>query len=284
MICKTTKESIPEFLTGELDQKSITAVKEHISGCPACREELENLTAIWTKLGVLPEVEPDSNLRNRFYTMLTSYKEGLQQQKNTRSKDRSLSTIFGKLFSFKPLPQLVYSLTFLVLGLTAGYFIFSFHAANSELKDIRFEIQNLRQTTAISMLKQQSASDRLSGVSWSSQIKRPNQNTLQLLLNTLNNDSNVNVRLAVVNALYLFHEYPLIRQGLVHSLSRQDSPIVQSALIDLMVEIREHRAIKALKQLIKGADIVPEVKKHAELSLQQLINITKNPNKNKEIL
>jgi hypothetical protein len=153
-----------------------------------------------------------------------------------------------------------------------GYFIFSFSVAKSELKDMHREIQNLRQTTAISMLKQPSAIDRLSGVSWSLQVKNPNQNTLQMLLNTLSNDPNVNVRLAVVEALYLFKDNPLVRQGLVNSLSRQQSPIVQCALMDLIVDIREHRAIKALKQLINKKEIIPEVKEHAQYSLQRLVD------------
>lgn len=284
MICKKMKESIPDFLTGELDQNSFALVKEHISVCKPCREELENLTAIWTKLGVLPEIEPDVNLRNRFYSMLASYKEGLQKQKSSHSKKRLPSLIFGKLFSFKPMPQFVLSLIFLVLGLMVGYFVFSFQTARSELKGLRQEIQTLRQTTAISMLKQPSAVDRLSGVSWMFQVKNPNQNTLHLLFSTLNNDANVNVRLAVIEALYLFKDHPSVRQGLIHSLSHQHTPIVQTALIDLIVEIREHRAIKALKHLLEEKQIVPEVKKHAELSLEQLININKKTNENNKQL
>jgi hypothetical protein len=214
--------------------------------------------------------------------MLTSYKEGLEQQKNIQPEKGSLKTILVKLFSLKPIPQFMYSLTFLVLGLMVGYFFFSFSVAKSELKDMRHKIQNLRQTTAISMLKQPSAIDRLNGVSWSLQVENPNQNTLGLLIKTLNNDSNVNVRLAVVEALYLFKDFPLVRKGLIQSLSRQQSPIVQCALMDLIVDIREYRAMKALKQLVNRKEVIPEVKKHAEFSLKQLIDYGKQSEEKNE--
>ena len=70
-----------------------------------------------------------------------------------------------------------------------------------------------------------------------------------------------------------------MRQGLIDSLAKQTSPIVQTALIDLFVGIREKRAAKALKQLINSKVLEPEVKHHAELSLQQLVKNTKNSEK-----
>ena len=33
-------------------------VQAHILGCQACREDLEDLTVVWAKLGVLPEEQP----------------------------------------------------------------------------------------------------------------------------------------------------------------------------------------------------------------------------------
>jgi HEAT repeat protein len=91
------------------------------------------------------------------------------------------------------------------------------------------------------------------------------------LVNTLNTDPNINVRLAAVEALYLFRNQPGVRDNLTNSLALQDSPLVQVALIDLLVEIREQRASEALKALIKNEKLNPDVKKLAEQGIKQLI-------------
>jgi len=93
---------------------------------------------------------------------------------------------------------------------------------------------------------------------------------LDALLQALDNDPNVNVRLAAADALYLFASNPEVKEGLLKSLARQESPLVQSALIDLLVVSREQRAVQALKTLIGGEKLRPEIKKKAELGIQQL--------------
>jgi hypothetical protein len=71
--------------------------------------------------------------------------------------------------------------------------------------------------------------------------------------------------------LYFFVNQPSVRQGLIQSLSRQTSPLVQIALIDLIVELREKRATEALKELIEKEKINNEVKQRAEWGIQQLL-------------
>jgi HEAT repeat protein len=123
---------------------------------------------------------------------------------------------------------------------------------------------------AVSLLDQPSAVERLRGVNWSARLKKPNEETLQALLNTLNRDPNVNVRLAAIDALYLFYNYPLVREGLLQSFAKQTSPLVQVALIDLIIEMRERRAIESLKQLIEENTLNPDVKQRAEQGIQLL--------------
>jgi HEAT repeat protein len=91
-----------------------------------------------------------------------------------------------------------------------------------------------------------------------------------MLLRTLDEDPSLNVRLAAVDALYLFSGQPGVREGIVASLSKQTSPILQMALIDLLVEIRETRAVAALKSLVGNDKSNPDVRKRAELGIKEL--------------
>ena len=129
----------------------------------------------------------------------------------------------------------------------------------------------MRQTVAISLLSQPAASQRLQGISYTAAVQNPNAKTLTALVNTLNTDPNPNVRLAAVEALYLFRNQPGVRDSLVNALAVQDSALVQIALIDLLVEIREQRASEALKALIQTEKLNPDVKKLAERGIKQLI-------------
>lgn len=61
-----------------------------------------------------------------------------------------------------------------------------------------------------------------------------------------------------------------VKEGLIHSLSKQTSPLVQVALIDLIVNMRERRAIDSLKQLIENEKFNPDVRRRAEQGLQKL--------------
>ena len=162
------------------------------------------------------------------------------------------------------------AIALVVAGFVLGHFV-PRENNSKEAQNLRLEVQEIRQTGALTLLKQDSPSDRLMGVSWSSQLEKPGEKTLTALLDTLENDPNVNVRLSAVDALYLFSENPMVKKGLISTLQKQESPLVQIALIDLLVDIREKRAVKALKGLIKNRGLTPQVREKAQFSIQQLI-------------
>ncbi len=97
----------------------------------------------------------------------------------------------------------------------------------------------MRQEMALSLLGRPSATERIQGVGYTAGIEQPNDATLAALFDAVDKDPNPNVRLAAVEALYLFRDRPGVRESLVKSLSVQTYPLVQVALIDFLVEVRE---------------------------------------------
>jgi hypothetical protein len=158
----------------------------------------------------------------------------------------------------------------LICGFVAGYLMRSARNGHEEIAGLRAEVHEMRQMVTISLLKQQSASERLKGVSWSTQVTRPDPEFLSTLIHTLNYDSNVDVRLAAVDALARFAGYPAVRRDLIKSLPRQDSPLVQISLIDLLVQLHEHQSIDVLKQLVNDDNQDPQVRDRAKWGLQRL--------------
>ncbi len=128
----------------------------------------------------------------------------------------------------------------------------------------------MQQTVSLLLLKQSSPSQRLLGVNKTAQVTEPDRELLTSLLETVNTDPNVNVRLAAVDALYLYRDRPGVRNALLASLDRQQHPMVQIALIDLLVAMREHRALQSLKDLLNDQQINEYVRERAEWGIQQL--------------
>lgn len=272
--CSQVKNKFPDYLTGELVPETVESVGDHVAVCDSCRKELEELTTTWTQLGVLPEEQPGPNLRKNFYTMLESYKEGLSRESTLQ---RILNTLTGWFVQPRRAAyQASFTVVILIIGFTAGLF---FSAGppepgtrdGGEMTRLRGQVHRMRQQLVLAMLNQSSPSERLKGIAWSSTVENPDEKTLDALLHTLNNDPDVNVRISAVDALYLFSHHPVVKKGIIDSLTGQTSPLVQVALIDLMVGMREKKAADALKDLIQNNKLNPDVKKRAELVMDQMI-------------
>ena len=267
MTCEKTQERFADYLTGDLDETGRREVQEHILDCAACRQDLEDLTVVWAKLGVLPDEQPGGGLRHRFYTMLEEYKHGLEAER--RAAKAAAGRGWRDWFSFRrPAFAAAFSAFLLILGAGAGWFA---GGRGPERAGLSRELQDMRQQVALSLLSQPSAADRLQGIGYSTEVSHPKNETLGALFDALDADPNPNVRLAAVEALYLFRDRPGVKERLVQSLSLQTYPLVQVALIDFLVEVREARAAEALRKLVESGELTPEVKKRAEMGLRQIV-------------
>jgi anti-sigma factor RsiW len=271
MTCEKIRENFADYLSGDLDERTLREIRAHLAGCAACCAEVENLSAIWTKLGVLPQEQPGPAVREKFYGTLEAYLAGMEGEKEKPGLGRSLSRLAAYLMPQRPVYQAALALALLAVGLGGGFWLGGRRPGlANQILSLRQEVGDIRQTAALSLLRQPSSSDRLMGVSWAENVPQPAQPTVDALVRTLNEDRSVNVRLAAVDALYLFAGRPGVKKGLVESLASQSSPLVQVALIDLLVSVREKRALESLKLLAANDKLEPGVRKKAESGIKEL--------------
>jgi len=76
--------------------------------------------------------------------------------------------------------------------------------------------------------------------------------------------------MAALQALATLADEEKVRAALIHSLSVQDKPVVQIALINLMIELKENRAIKPLKKIIDSEEMIDAVKDEANYGIFKL--------------
>jgi hypothetical protein len=266
MRCVDIKKSFPDYLIGDLDQHSAEAIQSHIADCSVCRQELEDLGAIWTKLGVLPEEHPSNGLRERFYGMLEEYKAEVHRERPLHHLKQFFSSLSYGFRSSRPAYQLSLGFIPLFIGIMLGYILFS----GGQNADLHREVQDMRQMLTVSLLDQRSTTERLRGVNLSYGLENPDSRTIAALLDTLNNDPSINVRMAAADALYLFYESPSVREGIIQSLAQQNSPFLQVALVDLLVSVQERQALEAFKKLIEANQLDPKVKHKLEQGIKEL--------------
>jgi hypothetical protein len=89
-------------------------------------------------------------------------------------------------------------------------------------------------------------------------------------LYTLSNDQNVNVRLATVDALASMSDLPAVKEGLAAALVEQASPIIQIALIDVLVLTRNKRSVEALQKLQRIERLEPAVGERLQWAVHEL--------------
>jgi HEAT repeat protein len=167
--------------------------------------------------------------------------------------------------------QLAAAAVLLVLGVAVGRAGRPAPAnAVDEIASVRSELREMRQMVTLTLMQQQSASDRLKGVSWSSTLERPGNEVVSALLDTLLHDPNVNVRLASIDALARFADEQQVRQGAVDALQSAGSPMVQIALIDFVVGVRETGSIETLKKLAADPSLNETVRVRASQGLDRL--------------
>jgi HEAT repeat protein len=128
----------------------------------------------------------------------------------------------------------------------------------------------MRQMVTLSLMQQQSASERLKGVTWTGQIDQPGSEVVTALLDTLMHDPNVNVRLASVDALRRFAERESVRRGAADALPRQTSPLVQIALIDFLVDVGGRESSTTFRGLSQDPMLDQAVRERAAWALQQV--------------
>ncbi|HUQ93590.1 MAG TPA: hypothetical protein VM120_18055 [Bryobacteraceae bacterium] len=259
MTCEQAGERTVDRWIRGLAEAERVELEQHCTDCAECRHEARSLGALWNGLGDLPLEEPGKNLRSGFYQMLDAYRLGMLERPARKPGAR------GSWWT-----QAMAAGVILVLGVSAGHFYAARNQEQKTIVQLSAEMRQMRQLVALSLLQQQSASERLRGVSYSVRMESAGEEVLGALLQTIKHDQNVNVRLAAVDALKQFSAKLPVRQGMRDAMLREDSPLVQIALIEWAVEAGDRGSRGILEKLEQQPDLHPAVKVRLAKALDRL--------------
>jgi hypothetical protein len=276
MNCERIREQLPECLAGALDKAAREHVIEHLEGCSSCRADLADLGTVWRGMDAMNAPEPDRSMRMRFLETLEAYKAGLEQAVPQPINPLAPMTPPRRRAKWlawwptQPALQMAFAAALLLGGVLVGRWQAAPRQANPEIAALEAQVEGLRQMVSLSLLQQQSAGDRLRGVSFSEQVAQPDAELEKQLLHMVTHDPNVNVRLSAVDALQKFSAKAEVRRALIDAIPMQESPLVQTALVDLLTQWNDRDAVAALRDLSRNDRTDPIVRRRATLAVEKL--------------
>ena len=195
----------------------------------------------------------------------------LKQQFEQSLKTEIASTRRAKSIFFQPsFYRIAAAVALVIVGGGIGFWISKYQEQQQELLVIKQEMEATKSMMMTLMGNQQSASQRIQGVNVAMTIESADDEVVNALVRRMNEDPNTNVRLAALDALSKFHHEPAVRKALVEALSIQKDPVVQIALIQLMVKIKEKNIIEDLKRMVDDEETMGAVKDEAYTGLLEL--------------
>ncbi len=254
---------IMDYLEGRWDDQKEAQLQQLLASGEISQEELADWQMLYQESRQLPTPAPSGKLRENFYTMLGSW-----------DQSPSLSWWQRILQPFNTsirVSQLVTAALLLFIGIAVGFWLSPTQRYESQIGQLSSEVQQMREAMVLTLLEQPSAMQRLKAVSISTDLSSSTEKIHHALLRNLNEDPQVNVRLAALEALLPYAHDSLVRQGLVQSIAQQNDPLMQIALAQIMVELQEKQAVDPLLDLLKKENLNQDAQQTIEQSLEILI-------------
>ncbi len=191
-------------------------------------------------------------MRDSFYIMLEAEKE---KKALSQTQNGYIASKIRDFFTPGKMQRLAWVMGIFLIGVIAGNLFTPFQNYRQQMNQLSQEVSQMRQVMMLSLLDAQSSSERLKAVNISTDITSADDRVIAALLKTLNNDPNVNVRLASIEALLRHAQNPKARQGLVEAISRQPSAQIQVALADAMLVLQETKSVDDLRRLLEQKEL-----------------------------
>jgi hypothetical protein len=249
-------ELIMKYNEGLADPSEIKTIEHLIETGAIELTQLRELRSLEQRVMAMEFPKPTKTLDDNFYALLA----------NVKKENRGFS--WAHFFSWPEVaPKLAFASIALILGFFGGYFLRP-SADSQQVEQLSQQVTDLKEMMMFSLLEKESATDRLKAVNLTSEMSTVSSNVTSALLQTLNQDENINVRLAALDMLKPYVRDNRVREELVRSIAMQESPLVQLALAELMVALQEKSSVKEFEKILKSDKTPSDVRKKIEESLK----------------
>jgi len=245
-----------DYIDGKLNSVDVKLVEQELS-------ENKDSLQLYEQLREVIDVMDKSTMYDVPASLHKSFQKVLAEE--TKSAAPTKTIFFQPSFY-----RVAAAVLLLVLGGGIGFWISRYQAQQAELQALKKQMDETKEQVMAMLDNRYSPSQRIQGVNVAMTIKKSDDEVVLALTKAMNEDPNTNVRLAALDALSKFHGEPHVRKILIESLSTQKDPVVQIALIQLLVTIKEKDVVKDLERIIEDDATIKAVKDEAYTGIMKL--------------
>lgn len=236
---KKAEELWQEKLAGDISENEEKELAQFLKANPDVATELQELEQTWNLFEEIKRPEPTEAMDARFEGMMSAYTE-----KQRLARPNVLDWIVERMTRSWQV-----GLASLVMGLFIGWWMLPSQNQQNDIQLLSDEIQSMKQMMMLTLIEQPKAQERIRAVNLAAELPEADERVVNALITTLNNDENVNVRLASLESLVRYIDQPNVRQALVDALNMQESPLLLVAIADVLVAIQEKSSVETMEQL-----------------------------------
>lgn len=230
------------------------------------KKDRDEIARINKLLAEAPDPEPSGLLDEKFYRML---------DKESLNEGQGRGGLFDRLsvdpVSLRRSMRIVAGIALFLLGWFGATITVRNSGSGDQLAQLSSEIGSLKQSLVLTMMQMNSPSERIQAVSMVEDMNEVDDKITGSLLMILNSDPNENVRLVALEALLDYSEYPGVREGLIRSISMQESPLIQIRLAESMALIGERRSADEFMKIINDLTVDYNVRLRIGETIESLL-------------
>jgi hypothetical protein len=262
---RTIAKRIAESLAGKTPSGQ-GARREELRRAGVDAERLAEYESLLRSVDEMDVPEPSAEMHRKFQALLEDAKKAqFIKARSAARPPRPFAWLHPGLF-----PRLAMALCLIVVGWFLGYQVTP-RPERARLDLLASEVREMKKTIMLSKLENPSAGERMQAIQFAQDLSGPDEAVIASLVQTMNGDPNVNVRLVAVEALARFAGRPRVREALIQSIVRQESPLIQLALAEVMLALHEKRAVEAFRRVIADPQLDYWVKSKLEDTVRQLL-------------
>lgn len=217
----------------------------------------ESEDALWNALGELPDADPSPQLRQNFYREL---------EKASRP---GISERLCNFLGFSSNAGWLTATACVLVGLGAGQLLDKPVDDSLRLAALEENVSMLNRSLILDRLENTTASKRLRGVMDAAFIAGEDTEIANALLLRATKDPVPSVRSAAIGALGTQLGTPAVGEQLMDLLQQAESPLIQMALVDLILRNGSGQQITQLLKLAEDGILHPDIARHVSTSLKR---------------
>lgn len=213
---------------------------------------------LWSELQHMSQAEPPPRLRKSFYGELDRIGRSTRMDRWRAwlglAGNRGLATAFGCA----------------LVGVLVGIVLTTGESVDrADLSDLQQQVAQLNRNLILDRLESDSPSKRLAGVIDAAPIAEHDPEIARALLTRAIDDRVYSVRAAAIDAIGPQFNTPAVSDELMGLLERSESPIVQLALVDLVLRHGNAQQLEQLIELSERGALYPELVQYVKSAIRR---------------